>query len=216
MSALFLNALAGTRLYPLTDCALSGLSHSEQISRLVEGGVRIVQIREKFLSSLEFYQQAAEAVRSVSGRSVKIIINDRVDIALAVKADGVHLGQDDLPPQAARELLGADAIIGLSTHNLEQVQLATQLPLDYIALGPIFSTTTKQAPEPNIGLDGLARIRKAVGTLPMVAIGGITADNSKQVLEAGADAVAVIGDIWNSSGGVKGRIERLLHRAVEA
>lgn len=212
MSSIFLNALANTRLYPLTDRRLSRLSHAEQVSHLSKGGATVVQLREKILSPLEFYREAAEALRVARERSVKIIINDRVDIALALKADGVHLGQDDLPPEAARELLGPEVIIGFSTHNLEQALLSTKMPIDYIAIGPIFSTATKQSSEPVVGLDGLSQVRQAVGEIPLVAIGGITSQNSQDVLDAGADAIAVISDIWTASRQVAAQTESLLHR----
>jgi len=212
MSSIFLNALANTRLYPLTDRRLSGLSHAEQVSHLSDGGATLIQLREKILSPLQFYQEAAEALRVARQRGVKIIINDRVDIAMALKADGVHLGQDDLPPQAARELLGPEVIIGISTHTVEQASSSAKMPIDYIAIGPIFSTQTKQSPNLALGLDGLGQIRQAVGEIPLVAIGGITSQNSKAVLDAGADAIAVISDIWSYSGSVASKTERLLNR----
>jgi len=212
MSSLFLNNLANTRLYPLTDRRLSGLSHAEQVSHLSKGGATLVQLREKILSPFEFYREAAEAVCIARERRVKIIINDRVDIALALKADGVHLGQDDLPAEDARKLLGPEVIIGFSTHNLEQAFLSTKMPIDYIAIGPIFSTATKQSSEPPLGLDGLSQVRQAVREIPLVAIGGITSQNSQAVLDAGADAIAVISDIWNASGQVAAHTEILLHR----
>ena len=211
MSSIFLNALAGSRLYPLTDRCLSGLSHAEQVSQLSEAGVLLVQLREKLLSPLEFYREAAEALRVAREQGVKIIINDRVDIALALKADGVHLGQDDLPPEAARRLLGSEVIIGFSTHNLEQARLAAKMPIDYIAIGPIFATSTKQAPESPVGLTGLERVRQIAGKTPLVAIGGITSENSQDVIDAGADAIAVISDIWSSQGDVAAHTRRLLH-----
>jgi len=213
MSSTFLNALAGTRLYPLTDRSLSKLSHAEQVSQLTNGGVLLVQLREKLLSPLKFYQEAAAALLVARERGVKLIVNDRVDIALALRADGVHLGQDDLPPEAARRLLGPEVIIGFSTHNLEQARLATKLPIDYIAIGPIFATSTKQASGPPVGLDGVERVRQVVGATPLVAIGGITSENSQDVIDAGADAVAVIGDIWSSPGNVAARTRRLLHKS---
>jgi thiamine-phosphate pyrophosphorylase len=212
MGASFLNALSGTRLYPLTDRRLSGLSHAEQLSHLSNGGATIVQLREKILTPLDFYREAIEALRIARERGVKLIINDRVDIAMALKADGVHLGQDDLPPQAARELLGPDVIIGFSTHNLDQVLVSTKMPIDYIAIGPIFSTSTKESAEPAIGLEGLAQAREAAGQIPLVAIGGITAENSMEVLDAGADAIAVISDIWTASRDFASQTKRLLHR----
>lgn len=180
------------RLYPLTDTRLSNLSHAEQVLRFSEGGARVVQLREKHLSSGEFYEQAAIAVRVGRARNVTIIINDRVDVALAVGADGVHLGQDDLPPDAARWLLGNHAIIGFSTHNLEQALEAARMPVNYIALGPIFGTSSKENPDPEVGLVGLEKVRQAVSKIPIVAIGGINHENARQVIEAGADAVAVI------------------------
>jgi thiamine-phosphate pyrophosphorylase len=196
MSSVFLNRLFKTRLYPLTDRVLSGLSHAEQVSYLSEGGATLIQLREKTLSPFEFFSEATEALRVARERQVKIIINDRVDIALALKADGVHLGQDDLPPEAARGLLGPEVVLGFSTHNLEQALLAVKSPIDYIAIGPIYSTATKQPCEAAIGLDGLREVRQAIDRFPLVAIGGITSKNSQEVLDAGADAVAVISDIW--------------------
>lgn len=212
MSSTFLNALSGTRLYPLTDRRLSGLTHAEQVSQLAKVGAAIVQLREKTLSPVDFYREAAEALRVARESEVKIIINDRVDIALALGADGVHLGQDDMPPQAARELLGPDVIIGLSTHNLEQALLSTKLPIDYVAIGPIFSTDTKESSEPVVGLVKLAEVRQVVGEIPLVAIGGINFENSEDVLSAGADAIAVIKDIWISSRYASAQVERLLYR----
>jgi thiamine-phosphate pyrophosphorylase len=206
--------LSNACLYPLTDRVLSELSHAEQVSCLSEGGATLIQLREKTLSSLDFFSEAAEALRVARERRVKIIINDRVDIALALKADGVHLGQDDLPPAVARELLGPNVVLGFSTHNLKQALLAMQLPIDYIAIGPIFSTTTKQRPEPTVGLDDLREIRQAVGTFPVVAIGGITSENGQDVLDAGADAVAIVSDIWTGSESAAARTERLLSRLI--
>ncbi|HET6891470.1 MAG TPA: thiamine phosphate synthase [Pyrinomonadaceae bacterium] len=180
------------RLYPLTDIRLSGLSHAEQVARLSEGGAHLIQLREKYLSPREFYDQAVKAMRVARSRGVRIIINDRIDVAMASKADGVHLGQDDFPPQAARRLLGDGAIIGLSTHNVDQAVQASTMDIDYIAVGPIFGTSTKDNPDPVVGLTGLEEIRQAVLKTPIVAIGGITSDNAPQVMKAGANAVAVI------------------------
>ena len=180
------------KLYPITDARLSGLSHAEQVRRLSAGGATFVQLREKHLAPREFYREAEEALRVARSLGVRLIINDRVDIALALKADGVHLGQDDLPPDAARKLLGEDAIIGFSTHSIEQASVAARLPLDYLAIGPIFETSSKENPDPVVGLDGLRRVREITGEIPLVAIGGIRPENIREVLKAGADAVAVI------------------------
>ena len=131
------------RVYALTDVQLSGLSHAEQLELLSLGGASLVQLREKQMPAVEFYEQAKAAVAVAERSGVQLIINDRVDMALAVGAHGVHLGQDDLPPEAARKLLGATAIIGYSTHNIDQALAAVKLPIDYLAIGPIFQTTTK-------------------------------------------------------------------------
>ena len=180
------------KLYPITDRRLSGLSHAAQVARLCEGGARLVQLREKHLSPREFYREAEGALKVARSRGVRLVINDRADIALAVGADGVHLGQDDMPPEAARALLGEGAVIGFSTHGVEQAVAAARLPVDYIAIGPVFATQSKENPDPSVGLEGVARVREAVGRLPLVAIGGITQENARSVLDAGADSVAVI------------------------
>jgi thiamine-phosphate pyrophosphorylase len=176
------------RIYPITDTQLSGLSHAEQVRLLSLGGASLIQLREKRMPALEFYEQARAAKQS----GVQLIINDRVDIALAIGASGVHLGQDDLPPEAARKLLGPQTIIGYSTHNVDQAINATKLPIDYLAIGPIFGTTTKNDTAPVLGLDGLRAVRRAIGEFPLVAIGGITLTNARDVIDAGADSVAVI------------------------
>lgn len=183
------------KLYPITDASITGLSHAEQVGRLTAGGARFIQLREKRASPKDFYASAERAIEIARRNDAKIIINDRVDIALALGADGVHLGQDDLPPQKAREILGENAIIGFSTHNLEQALAAVKLPVNYIALGPIFTTKTKKNPDEIVGLEKLKIVRKAVGNLPLVAIGGITSENCKSVFQAGANSVAVIGDL---------------------
>ena len=180
------------RVYPLTDVQLSGLSHAEQVRRLSEGGASLIQLREKSSQALQFYEHARAAMAIAAERDVRLIINDRVDVALAVGAHGVHLGQDDMPPEAARRLLGPEAIIGYSTHSVAQAVEALNLPIDYIAIGPIFQTATKSDTSPVLGLEGLRAVREAVGTVPLVAIGGITAANAPQIIEAGADSVAVI------------------------
>ena len=198
------------KLYPITDVRLSGLSHAEQVARLGAGGAAIVQLREKHLSPREFYDEAERALRVARELGVRLIINDRADIALALGADGVHLGQDDLQPEAARRLLGEEAIIGFSTHSLEQAREAASLRVDYIAIGPIFNTSSKENPDPPVGLDGLSRVRQAVGSIPLVAIGGITRDNARAVLEAGADAVAVISALLAHPDEIKERTRDLI------
>jgi thiamine-phosphate pyrophosphorylase len=194
----FLDLVSASRTYPITDRSLSGLSHADQVAALASRGMTIVQLREKNLSPVEFYREAAQAISVARQHGIRIIINDRVDIALALNADGVHLGQDDLPVEAARRILGDEVIIGLSTHNLEQAEQAARLPIDYLAIGPIFPTGTKESANPPVGLAGLAEVRRAVWGIPLVAIGGIDVSNRNQVLAAGADAVAMIRDIWAS------------------
>ena len=198
------------KLYPITDTRLSGLSHAEQIRRLSAGGATFIQLREKQHAPREFYREAEEALRVARSCGVHLIINDRVDIALALTASGVHLGQDDLPPAAARELLGEHTIIGFSTHNVEQATVAARLPVDYIAIGPIFETASKENPDPVVGLDGLRSVRQIVGEIPLVAIGGISRRNIKEVLEAGADAVAVISLLLADSLKIEERTREIL------
>ena len=187
------------RIYPLTDVQLSGLPLVQQVRLLSLGGASLIQLREKNMAAREFYEQAKAAVAVTAQWGVQLLINDRVDIALAVGAHGVHLGQDDMPPDAARKLLGPDAIIGYSTHNIEQAVAATKLPIDYLAVGPIFATTTKSDTAPVVGLDGLRAVRQEIGTFPLVAIGGITRENAREVIQAGADSVAVISALLSDS-----------------
>ena len=199
------------RVYPITDVKLSGLSHSEQVQRLTEGGAKLIQLREKHTSPREFYNEAEKALRIASKFGVRIIINDRVDIALTLKADGVHLGQDDLPPEAARRLLGNEAIIGLSTHTIKQAREAARMPVDYLAFGPIFGTSSKGDAQARVGLEELRRVRAAIGQTPLVAIGGIDAANASQVREAGADAVAVISSLLSIRREISSQTRALLN-----
>lgn len=180
------------RVYPLTDVQLSGLPHADQVDRLSLGGASLVQLREKQQPASQFYEQAKAAVLVAARCGVQLIINDRVDIALATGAQGVHLGQDDMPPEAARRLLGPESIIGYSTHSVEQAQKALTLPIDYLAIGPIFETSSKTDTSPTLGLEGLRAVRRVVQGLPLVAIGGISAANALSIIDAGADSVAVI------------------------
>ena len=202
------------KLYPITDVRFSGLSHAEQVARLSKGGATLVQLREKHLSPRDFYREAEMALRVARERGVSLIINDRADIALALQADGVHLGQDDLPPEAARELLGPNAIIGFSTHNVDQAIAATRLPVNYIAIGPIFTTSSKENPDPIVGIEGLRLVREQASHMPLVAIGGITERNARSVLEAGADAVAVISALLREPSAVARRTHEFICRHI--
>jgi thiamine-phosphate pyrophosphorylase len=170
------------------------------VARLCEGGARLVQLREKHLSAREFYAEVSEALKVARSFGAKLIVNDRADVALSVGADGVHVGQDDVPPEAARALLGGGRVVGFSTHNVEQAVAAARLPVDYVAIGPVFDTSSKERPDPVVGLGGVRRVRAAVGgSVKLVAIGGITAERAPSVLEAGADSVAVIGALLDAS-----------------
>jgi thiamine-phosphate pyrophosphorylase len=198
------------KLYPITDTRLTGLSHAEQVERLAAGGATLIQLREKLAAPREFYHAALEAMRVARRLGVQIIINDRVDIAMAVEADGVHLGQDDLPPERARQLLGPGRLVGFSTHNLNQALAADSAPIDYLAIGPVFQTSTKEKPDPVVGLDRLGEIKRGL-TKPLVAIGGITLDRAGSVIAAGADSVAVIADLY-SAGDITERTREFLTR----
>ncbi len=198
------------KVYPITDVRLTGLSHAEQVALLIQGGATLIQLREKHLSPREFFQQAQAAIEVAHSYGVRIIINDRVDIALALNADGVHLGQDDMPPQAAREILGEDVLIGFSTHNPVQAISARTLPVDYLAVGPIFSTSSKDDPDPIVGLGGLQQVRNAVGDISLVAIGGIASENIQTVLNSGATCAAVISGVLADPLRITNAMKRLI------
>ncbi|HMU34258.1 MAG TPA: thiamine phosphate synthase [Pyrinomonadaceae bacterium] len=181
------------KIYPITDAEISGLSHTEQVRRLIAGGATLIQLREKQKAAGDWFPDALEAAKLCREAGVLCIVNDRVDIAIAVGADGVHLGQDDMPVAAARRLLGQDKIIGLSTHFIGQLEAALREPVDYLAIGPIFDTSTKSDPDPAIGIEMLSKAAKTSGMMPLVAIGGIKADNLASIISAGAASAAIIG-----------------------
>ena len=170
------------------------LSFQGLTDHLCAGGVRLLQLRVKQQPTRDFVALATEVQRICRRYQCTLIINDRVDIALAVEADGVHLGQDDLPLAAARKIVGREKIIGVSTHTVQQALIAEQEGADYIGFGPLFGTTTKATGYTARGLEQLQEIRRQV-RIPIVAIGGITAERAPAVLQAGADAVALISDI---------------------
>ena len=159
---------------------------------LAEGGVTLLQYRNKAGDTRAMVKHAREIKRVLEAK-VKLIMNDRADICVAMGYDGVHLGQDDLPPEGARLVVG-ERIVGVSTHNREQVKAADASPADYVAIGPVFPTTGKKNPDVVVGLDGVRMARTATKK-PLVAIGGITRQNARSVFEAGADSVAVISDL---------------------
>jgi thiamine-phosphate pyrophosphorylase len=177
------------RLYLVTDRTISGLTHTEIVKKAVRAGIRTVQMREKDLPKKEILTEALRIRDLTLKHKVRLIINDHVDIARMVNADGVHLGQDDMPIREARRILGRGRIIGISTHNKRQAVEAQESGADYIGFGPVFCTETKKAGSPK-GIKGLAGIRKLV-RIPIVAIGGITIINASDITGAGSDAVAV-------------------------
>lgn len=180
------------RLYLVTDQALMrGRPLADVVAAAVQGGVSCVQLREKQLGTREFLAQALILKALLAPQGIPLVINDRIDIALACGADGVHLGQNDLPADEARKLLPPGVFIGWSVESMEDVQQSAALPVDYLGVSPIFSTPTKTDTKDPWGLEGLAVVRAAT-PLPLVAIGGIHAGNARAVLRAGADGLAVV------------------------
>jgi len=198
------------RIYPITDTTVSSLTHAEQVKRLLAGGATFIQLREKNDSPRAFMHDAAEALRLARAAGAVLVINDRVDVALALGADGVHLGQTDMPVNAARRLLGSRAIIGYSTHNVDQVRAALELPINYLGFGPIFETRSKPNPDPIAGLDGLRSVKSITRRLPLVAIGGIDATNLAAVLTAGADCSAIISAILGEPAKITENLRNLM------
>jgi thiamine-phosphate pyrophosphorylase len=182
-----LYAILDSSLYP--DIAALCASAKE----LIAGGVTILQYRNKNGTAHEMLDQASELKRTI-GTSAKLIMNDRADLCLAAGFDGVHVGQDDLSPEGARIVIGPNLWLGVSTHSPEQVAAADKTSADYIAIGPVFATSSKINPDPVVRLEGVRRARKLT-TKPLVAIGGINRANGRSVLEAGADSIAVISDL---------------------
>jgi thiamine-phosphate pyrophosphorylase len=201
------------RIYPIIDFSrfaakadpVTAIAHYAE--QLIAAGATLIQLRDKSQPEdnvTRRFLSCARELRRVTLDRATLIINDRVDICLAANADGVHLGQHDLSPTAARRIFDQmkdekSRIIGFSTHNLDQVREADALPVDYIAIGPVFATGSKANPDPVVGLEGVRRARQ-VTKKPLVAIGGITRQNCSQVKDSGADSVAVISDLFESSG----------------
>lgn len=162
---------------------------------MLAGGARLIQLRDKDASAKELLDAARACLPLTRTAGATLIINDRVDVALTAGADGVHLGLEDLSVEEAREILGEDKIIGVSTHSLDQFRAAMETSANYIAVGPVFPTTTKENPSPVVGLD-LLREAKALADRPLVAIGGISIEHAAEVIAAGADSVAVISALY--------------------
>ncbi len=182
-------------LYLVTDRVLAGPRGVAEVVRLaLEGGVTLVQLREKTLAREPFVEEARRLKDICHARGVPLIVNDDVAVAREADTDGVHLGQSDASVAKARETLGPDAIIGLSVESVEQARAAAQLDIDYIAASPVFATPTKTDTASPLGLEGVLAIRRLTDK-PLVAIGGINLDNAAEVLQAGADGLAVISAI---------------------
>jgi len=195
------------RLYAIVDC--HSRSERETVhfaEELIAGGCTLIQYRNKSGNVREMLEQARELKRLFAGgapglvdfarpwNSVRFIMNDRADLCLAADFDGVHVGQDDLAPESVRKIIGPDRWLGVSTHNPEQLREADLTSADYLAIGPVFATSSKEKPDRVVGLEGVRRAR-ALTRKPLVAIGGITRANAVSVIEAGADSVAVISDL---------------------
>ncbi len=181
-------------LYFITDSELSEQGIVADVQQVIEAGCRMVQYREKQKSSRKMLQEAKQLIKICREKDTLFIVNDRLDIALAAGADGVHLGQDDLPVSEARRLLGKEKIIGTSNHCLRQAKQSIAHDVDYLSVGPIFHTDTKKDVCAPVGISLLKQIR-ALTELPLVAIGGINEENLEQVLDAGPDAIAMISAI---------------------
>lgn len=183
------------RLYAIVDLAAVAdpIAHAQE---LFAGGVTLLQVRDKTERPAHTLSIARE-IRRIAPRGARLIMNDRADLCLAARFDGVHVGQEDMSPRGARRVCPAPLWVGVSTHNLDQLRAADSAPVDHIAFGPIFVTTSKERPDPIVGLDMLAQARKLTKK-PLVAIGGITLENCRSVLAAGADTVAVISALTNS------------------
>jgi len=185
-------------IYGIVDTAtLSGMTPEEAFSILADAGLNVIQLRHKG-TSREFTEIAISLAKLAAEYDARFIVNDRPDIALISGAHGVHLGQTDLPPAEARKLLGEKAIVGYSTHTIEQLRAAKSEPVDYIAFGPIFQSRTKQGHATPVGLELLTLAKQICGKIPLTAIGGINARNIFAVLSAGADSAAVISEIFGA------------------
>jgi thiamine-phosphate pyrophosphorylase len=181
-------------LYAILDPSLLAVSPLAFATSLADAGVKLMQLRDKRAAPRDACTTANELAAGLSARGVRLIVNDRSDIAVLAGAGGVHVGQEDLPVEAARRICGASGWVGVSTHNVEQFREAIATSADYIAVGPIFPTTTKENPDPVVGLE-LLRTARRMTQKPIVAIGGITLEAAAEVFRAGADSVAVISDL---------------------
>ncbi|HKW61574.1 MAG TPA: thiamine phosphate synthase [Candidatus Acidoferrum sp.] len=182
------------RLYVILDAALLTIPETECARQLVDAGVRLLQYRNKMACSRDLLESSKRLSAELMPRGVTFVVNDRADVAALAGASGVHVGQEDLGVEEARSVVGAGKLVGVSTHNRAQFEQAAATSADYIAVGPIFSTSTKSNPDPVVGTEFICQVR-ALTDKPIVAIGGITVERAAEVVGAGADSVAVISDI---------------------
>ncbi|HSP68414.1 MAG TPA: thiamine phosphate synthase [Bryobacteraceae bacterium] len=199
------------KFYPILDTEVAlrrGIDPVNAARQILDAGARILQFRHKAFLSREAFGWLEEIATLTQAAGAMLVVNDRADLAKLFDA-ALHLGQDDLPPSAARRVVGPDTMVGFSTHNEAQLRAANQEPADYLALGPLFGTVTKENPDPTVGLDDFRRLRP-LSRRPLVAIGGITRANALQALDAGADSLAVIGDLFPEDGNVSSRIREWL------
>ncbi|MFZ1202749.1 MAG: thiamine phosphate synthase [Candidatus Acidiferrales bacterium] len=184
-------------LYAILDPAFLPIPPAEFALNLADAGVELIQLRDKRAVPRKMHADASELVAQLSPRGVRVVVNDRPDIAAMVGAGGVHVGQEDLPVDAARRICGSSCWVGISTHNLEQFHDANRTSADYIAVGPIFPTAAKENPDPVVGIEFVRAVRRLTSK-PIVAIGGITVESAAEVFRAGADSVAVIRDLLSA------------------
>jgi thiamine-phosphate pyrophosphorylase len=182
------------RLYVILDAGLLTVPEIECAQELSDAGVRLVQYRNKRASARELLDSSRKLVSQLAPLKVLVVVNDRPDVAALAGAQGVHVGQEDLDAEKARQVVGTEKLVGVSTHNLEQFQSAAASSADYIAIGPIFATGTKSNPDPVIGTEFIRKV-SLLTDKPIVAIGGITLERAPEIIESGADSVAVISDI---------------------
>ena len=198
------------RVYPILDTESlerRGIALQTAAAAFLDGGAGILQIRHKQHWTRDIFDAARDVAKLCREAGAPLIVNDRADFAMLLDA-GLHVGQDDLPPRDARRLMGRDAAIGYSSHNVNQLCAAGGEPVDYVALGPVFQTTSKRNPDPITGVEEVQRCRPLIDK-PLVAIGGITQENALDVLRAGADSVAVIGGLLPESASAQALRERM-------
>lgn len=199
-------------IYPIVDTdslAQRGIVSGDAAQALIDGGARILQFRHKGAYTRDVIQEAEQIATACSRRGVHFVMNDRADLARLFGAT-LHVGQDDLPPRLARKVLGDTLALGYSTHNLKQLREAATEPVDYLAIGPIFGTVSKQNPDPMVGLEVLREL-VANNTLPLVAIGGITLENAQRLYDVGVSAVALISDLYatgDTAAALRSRLEQ--------